>query len=161
MEKILQRVYSSRRVRVSLIIISHASVLLSVLSYAMLLVGAYLKEPMLALRICVAGAVPFFVVTVLRKLINAPRPYELYSFYEIAPKKKKGSSFPSRHVFSSFVVAVLSYILSPWLTAAVALAGIALSVSRVLLGIHFVRDVLTGALIGITSGLIGLVIIVF
>ena len=80
MEKILQRVYSSRRVRVSLIIISHASVLLSVLSYAMLLVGAYLKEPMLALRICVAGAVPFFVVTVLRKLINAPRPYELYSF---------------------------------------------------------------------------------
>lgn len=161
MEKVLQRVYSSRKASLSLRIISHASVLLSALAYAMLLVGTYLREPMLAVRICVAGAVPFFVVTVLRKLINAPRPYELYSFYENAPKKKNGSSFPSRHVFSSFVVAVLSYILSPWLAFAVSLVGIALSVSRVLLGIHFVRDVIAGAFIGITSGLIGLVIIVF
>ena len=109
------------------------------------------------IKICL----PFFVVTVLRKLIDAPRPYELYSFYENAPKKKQGSSFPSRHVFSSFIIATLSYILSPWLTAAVALVGVALSVSRVLLGIHFVRDVVAGALIGITSGLIGLVLIVF
>ena len=161
MEKVLYRVYSSRRVGASLKIISHASVLLSALAFALLLVSSYIREPLLALRLCVAGAVPFFVVTVLRKLIDAPRPYELYSFYENAPKKKQGSSFPSRHVFSSFLIAILSYILSPWLTAAVALVGVALSVSRVLLGIHFVRDVVAGALIGITSGLIGLVLIVF
>ena len=161
MEKVLYRVYSSRRVGASLKIISHASVLLSALTFALLLVSSYIREPLLALRLCVAGAVPFFVVTVLRKLIDAPRPYELYSFYENAPKKKQGSSFPSRHVFSSFLIATLSYILSPWLTAAVALVGVALSVSRVLLGIHFVRDVVAGALIGITSGLIGLVLIVF
>ena len=161
MEKVLYRVYSSRRVGASLKIISHASVLLSALAFALLLVSSYIREPLLALRLCVAGAVPFFVVTVLRKLIDAPRPYELYSFYENAPKKKQGSSFPSRHVFSSFIIATLSYILSPWLTAAVALVGLALSVSRVLLGIHFVRDVVAGALIGITSGLIGLVLIVF
>ena len=161
MEKVLYRVYSSRRVGASLRIISHASVLLSALAFALLLVSSYIREPLLALKLCVAGAVPFFVVTVLRKLIDAPRPYELYSFYENAPKKKQGSSFPSRHVFSSFLIAILSYILSPWLTAAVALVGVALSVSRVLLGIHFVRDVVAGALIGITSGLIGLVLIVF
>ena len=135
--------------------------LLSALAFALLIVSAYLREPLLALRIGVAAAVPFFVVTVLRKLVDAPRPYELYSFYETAPKRKSGSSFPSRHVFSSFVIATLSFILSPWLTAAIAIVGVALSVSRVLLGIHFVRDVLAGALIGITSGLIGLVLIVF
>ena len=161
MEKVLYRVYSSRRVGASLKIISHASVLLSALTFALLLVSSYIREPWLALRICVAAAVPFAVVTVLRRLIDAPRPYELYSFYENAPKKKQGSSFPSRHVFSSFIIATLSYILSPWLMAAVALVGVALSVSRVLLGIHFVRDVVAGALIGITSGLIGLVLIVF
>ena len=161
MEKVLYRVYSSRRVGASLRIISHASMLLSALTFALLLVSSYMREPLLALKLCAAGAVPFFVVTVLRKLIDAPRPYELYSFYENAPKKKQGSSFPSRHVFSSFLIAILSYILSPWLTAAVALVGVALSVSRVLLGIHFVRDVVAGALIGITSGLLGLVLIVF
>lgn len=161
MEKILYRVYSSRLASASLKIISHASVLLSALAFSLLLVSAYMREPWLALRICVAAAVPFAVITVLRRLIDAPRPYELYSFYETPPKNKRGSSFPSRHVFSSFIIATLSYILSPWLTAAVALVGIALSVSRVLLGIHFVRDVLTGALIGITSGLLGLALIVF
>lgn len=160
MEKILYRVYSSRHLSIPLIIISHASVLLSALVYAILLVKSYISEPQLALRICVAAAVPFAVVTVLRRLIDAPRPYELYSFYETPPKNKRGSSFPSRHVFSSFIIATLSYILSPWLAAAVALVGVALSVSRVLLGIHFVRDVLAGALIGITSGLLGLVLIV-
>lgn len=161
MEKILYRVYSSRRASISLKIISHASVLLSVFAFGVLLVTSFLDDPYLALKISIAGAVPFVTVTVLRRLINAPRPYELISFYKEAPKNKKGCSFPSRHVFSCFTVAVLSYVLSPWLTLAVAILGIALAVSRVLLGIHFIRDVVCGSLIGIISGLIGLVLIVF
>ena len=160
MEKILYRVYSSRRASLSLRIISHASVLLSVVAYAMLVVSSYLDEPMLAIKILIAGAVPFILVSVLRRLINAPRPYEMYDFYKEAPKSKKGSSFPSRHVFSCFTVAVLSYILSPLLAVAIAVTGVMLAVSRVLLGIHFVRDVVAGALIGLISGLLGLVLIV-
>ena len=34
--------------------------------------------------------------------------------------------------------------------------GLALAASRVLLGIHFIRDVLCGALVGVISGLIGI-----
>lgn len=161
MEKILYRVYSSKRVSVILKIISHASVLISVLAYALCLAFAFYGDVGFGIKLCVAGAVPFVTVSVIRRLIDAPRPYELYPFYEDAPKNKKGSSFPSRHVFSAFCVSALSYAVSPWLSLAAAMAGIALSVSRVLLGIHFIRDVLAGALIGITSGLIGLVIIVF
>lgn len=161
MERILYRVYSSRRVSVALKIISHASVFISVAAFLLLLTASYLEEPMLALKLCVAGAVPFAVVSAVRRLINAPRPYELYSFYKVAPKGKGGQSFPSRHVFSSFTVAVLSWILSPWLTVAVSLVGVILSVARVLLGIHFVRDVVAGALVGVVSGLIGLSLIVF
>ena len=157
----MYRVYSSRRVSASLRIISHVSVLLSVAAFAMLVISSYIDEPMLAVRICFAAAVPFAVVTALRKLINAPRPYELYSFYECAPKKKKGSSFPSRHVFSSFLISVLAYILSPWLTVAAMLSGIALSVSRVLLGIHFIRDVVTGALAGAVCGALGMLTVLF
>ena len=160
MERVLRRVYSSRRMSVSLKIISHASVLISVAAFILVLVTSYLKEPMLALRVALAGGIPFVIVTVIRRAVNAPRPYELYSFYDVPPKNKRGQSFPSRHVFSSFTVAVLSVTVSPILTAVLALVGLLLAMARVLLGMHFIRDAVCGALIGILSGVCGLLIIV-
>ena len=160
MERVLRRVYSSRRMSVSLKIISHASVLISVAAFILVLVTSYLKEPMLALRVALAGGIPFVIVTVIRRAVNAPRPYELYSFYDVPPKNKRGQSFPSRHVFSSFTVAVLSVTVSPILTVSLALVGLLLAMSRVLLGMHFIRDVVCGALIGILSGVCGLLFIV-
>ena len=161
MERVLLRVYSSRRISISLKIISHASVLISVFAYIILLTHSYIEDPWLSVKLCICGAVPFVLVTLIRRLINAPRPYELISFYEVPPKDKRGQSFPSRHVFSAFTVAMLSFVLSPFLAAAIMIVGVALSVARVLLGMHFVRDVVCGALIGIVSGLIGLCLIVY
>ena len=160
MERVLRRVYSSRRMSVSLKIISHASVLISVAAFILVLVTSYLKEPMLALRAALAGGIPFVIVTVIRRAVNAPRPYELYSFYDVPPKNKRGQSFPSRHVFSSFTVAVLSVTVSPILTVSLAFVGLLLAMARVLLGMHFIRDVVCGALIGILSGVCGLLLIV-
>ena len=160
MERVLRRVYSSRRMSVSLKIISHASVLISVAAFILVLVTSYLKEPMLALRVALAGGIPFVIVTVIRRAVNAPRPYELYSFYDVPPKNKRGQSFPSRHVFSSFTVAVLSVTVSPILTVSLALVGLLLAMARVLLGMHFIRDAVCGALIGILSGVCGLLFIV-
>ncbi len=161
MEKILRRVYGSPRLSLTLKIISHASVLLSVTSYLALLLDSFISDKILALRFAVAGAVPYILVSLARHFINAPRPYELYAFYDRPPKNKRGSSFPSRHVFSAFTVAALSFAASPWLSVAVAVAGLALAVSRVLLGMHFWRDVCAGALIGLASGVLGLTLIVF
>ena len=160
MEKILYRVYSSRRVSLALKIISHVSVLVSVLAYAVGLAIAFSEGLEFFIRLAVAGAIPFILLSVLRRLINAPRPYELYPFYKEAPKGKRGMSFPSRHVFSAFTVSALVSVISPWLSVAAAVAGITLAVSRVLLGIHFMRDVTAGALVGAVSGLLGLFIIV-
>ena len=141
-------------------IISHVSVLVSVLAYAAGLAIAFSEGLEFFIRLAVAGAIPFILLSVLRRLINAPRPYELYPFYKEAPKGKRGMSFPSRHVFSAFTVSALVSVISPWLSVAAAAAGITLAVSRVLLGIHFMRDVTAGALVGAVSGLLGLFIIV-
>ena len=161
MEKLLRRVYDSRNISRTLKIISHASVILCVISYIALLAHSYLAEPMAALRLAAAGAVPFVIVSITRRIINAPRPYELYDFYEVKPKGKAGQSFPSRHVFSAFIIASLAICTSPWLSLAAALLGTALAVSRVLLGMHFIRDVLAGALIGIICGTLGILILIF
>lgn len=104
-------------------------------------------------------AVPFVIVTVVRALINAPRPYEILDFYEVKPKSKKGHSFPSRHAASAFVIAAVVIFHSVWFGALLFALGILLCVCRVILGIHFVRDVLAGALIGLISGIGGMLIL--
>lgn len=56
---------------------------------------------------CVTIAVPavsFILVSVFRAKLNARRPYEVYQFQPLIPKDKCGNSFPSRHVFSIFVI---------------------------------------------------------
>ena len=132
------------------------SVLYSVFVFGVLLFSSELRA---AMTLAVLAAVPFLALTLIRYLCNAPRPYELISFYAIPPKKKKGKSFPSRHVFSAFLIAVLAFPTLPVLSSVLLLLGVALAVSRVLLGIHFIRDVLAGAVIGAISGAIAHLII--
>ena len=151
MTELLKKVSESRRVSLTLRLISHLAVLLSVLSYALLLAVSFTRSPLNALKLIAITAIPFLLVSAMRRLINAPRPYELYDFYTLPPKEKRGSSFPSRHVFSGFLIATLTCLWSLPL-------GICLFVSGVLLAIHFIRDCVTGALIGVISGSIGALI---
>ena len=160
-----KRVYRHPRLVFTLKLIGAVSVSLVVLLFAYALgVLVFFGEYVSALKLTVLTAVPFLAVTALRTLINCERPYEVFDIAELSDLRsgaRHGHSFPSRHVFSAFCVSALSAAVSPWLSLAAAVAGTALSVSRVLLGIHFIRDVLAGALIGIVSGLLGLAIIVF
>ena len=115
-----------------------------------------------ALKLSIMAAVPFVILSVLRILIHSQRPYEVFDiheFSELREKKKSGRSFPSRHVFSAFLIGVLwiPYAL-PFGIAAI-LLGILMALERVARGIHFVKDVLVGAVIGILSGVIGILIL--
>ena len=169
MRELLIKVYENKRLSVFLKILSHVAVAVSVVAYALMLFTAVLcactwpeeDNPWISVLVAfiVSTVVPFVIVTLVRKRINAPRPYELYDFYEVKPKNKYGCSYPSRHVFSAFVIATLAYgVYSPILGIPLFILGIALALSRVLLGIHFTRDVVAGALIGIISGLIGILL---
>ena len=154
MEDLLKRVYSSKKISTSLKIISHASVAVYVSAFLLMLVHYSFSEPWSALKLALGGAVPYILVSITRRIINAPRPYQLYDFYEVLPKGKKGCSFPSRHVFSAFVIAVFAYRFSVLIFAVLLILGTLLAVARVLLGIHFIRDVAAGALIGIISAIL-------
>jgi membrane-associated phospholipid phosphatase len=107
---------------------------------------------------CIFG-VAVLLVSLARRLINAKRPYEIYGFYIEKPKDKSGRSFPSRHVFSSFLIATLAYAFSPIFALILCGVSIILAVCRVLLGIHFISDVVFGALIGIFSGALTVILI--
>ncbi|MBQ7387174.1 MAG: phosphatase PAP2 family protein [Clostridia bacterium] len=159
MERLLKEISENKILTLSLKVYSHACVLLSVILFVMLEYKAYESSLTEALSLAVSLAVPFLVVSVLRVIINAPRPYEVLGIYENLPKNKRGRSFPSRHAFSVFAIAVTAFPTYPALAVTGIILGVGLCIARVLLGIHFVRDVLAGALIGIASAAFGLIIL--
>lgn len=103
-------------------------------------------------------ALGFALVSWLRKRVNAARPYELHSIDALIHKETEGQSFPSKHVYSSFAIATcwVSYSLS--LGAVFAVFAFCIALIRVIGGVHFPKDVITGALIGIAFGSAGLLL---
>ena len=163
MINVYRRVYSIPRLALTLKILGALAVfyVAGVFAYGvgnLLWSGEYLY----AAELVSVAAVPFIAVTLMRYFINAERPYEVFDIDElkaIKEKGKKGHSFPSRHVFSAFLIGVLFIPYGVAFGIAALLLGAFIAVERVLLGIHFVRDVLVGAVIGALSGLIGVLIL--
>lgn len=97
----------------------------------------------------------FLILSVFRYLVNRRRPYEAYGVGPAIPKDTKGKSFPSRHVFSAFVIAMTYLFFFPysWCGICLLLMGVVLAVFRVISGVHYVSDVIVGAAWGIAAGL--------
>ena len=111
------------------------------------------KKPELGKAILVP-AVSFVVLSIFRYLYNAPRPYEVFDTPSLIRKDTRGKSFPSRHVFSAFVIAVTVFYTCHPLGIFLGICSLLLAVSRVLGGVHFTKDVLAGAVSGILCGML-------
>ena len=158
MEKILRKVQENAATTRALKLFSHLVSALSVASFLFLILVSLKESPLEFLRLALVLGVPFVAVTVLRKLINAPRPYEIYDFYPTPPKNKSGSSFPSRHAHSAFAIGTVMCFYSPILGSVLLVLGGFMCCARVLVGMHFVRDVICGAVVGSVSALVGAII---
>src|SRR5699024_2462800 len=106
-------------------------------------------------RVLFAPAISFVFVRMIRHCIDPPRPYEVKEIDPIIKKETKGNSFRSRHLFSAFVIAIALYFIYKPLGILLMFAGFLLAVLRVIGGVHFPRDVIVGAIIGIVSGVLG------
>lgn len=132
---------------------------LTVAAYAvyigMCLLWAWRRDVRLLPTLLIPG-IPFALVSLFRKRFNAPRPYEALDIDPLIAKDTHGKSFPSRHVFSMFVIAMTGGLLSPVVPAILLPAGAIMAWIRVVGGVHFPRDVIAGAIVGLLSGAIGL-----
>lgn len=103
-------------------------------------------------------AAGFVLVTGLRSAINAPRPYEALGIPSVTPKDTKGKSFPSRHAACGAVIAGTALLTVPVIGWLLLVISLLIAVSRVLAGVHFVRDVAAGWLLGMAVALVGFLI---
>lgn len=124
-------------------------------AYPVALIVLAVRQDGRQLRAFLVPAVSFVLLSVYRHVVNAKRPYEVLDIQPIIHKDTRGFSFPSRHVFSCFVIAMTFLWLIPWLGAMLLCFGVLLACCRVVGGVHFPRDVIVGAAVGILSGLIG------
>ncbi len=102
-----------------------------------------------SLRQCHYGA---FLLSLGRSLYNR-RVHTRLDYPTHLMEPSLGKSFPSRHVFSATVIAMLALTLN-WLGGAMLFLAGALALLRVLGGVHYPSDVLAGYVIGILVGLL-------
>ena len=122
----------------------------------------YSGQYLFALHLSLVTAIPFLIVSLVRALIDSPRPYEVFDtpeLEEMRKGRKRGKSFPSRHVFSAFLIGVLWLYFNTLYGIAAIILGSFIAIERVILGIHFPKDVTAGAAVGILSGIIGILVL--
>ena len=124
--------------------------------YLTLLATTYFQEG-LGKQVLIYVFVPatgFMILSLLRKKINAPRPYEEWTIKPLLDRDSPGQSMPSRHVFSATIISMAC------LHASLTMGMICLTLSaflglvRVLGGVHYPKDVVVGYICGLVWGVI-------
>ena len=124
--------------------------------YLTLLTTIYFQEG-LGKQIWIYVFVPasgFVILSLLRKKINAPRPYEVWEIIPLLDRDSPGQSMPSRHVFSATIISMAC------LHASLTMGMICLTLSaflglvRVSGGVHYPKDVVVGYICGLVWGVL-------
>jgi undecaprenyl-diphosphatase len=99
----------------------------------------------------IAGLAGFLI---LKRITGRERPCatEPHCWASLLPPDR--FSFPSGHTITAFAVAVSIGLFYPALLAGLIFCALSVAASRILLGLHFLSDVLAGILIGTTIGLL-------
>ena len=105
-------------------------------------------------RFVAVPAATLLLVSLLRRLIRRPRPYERWK--EATPllrAHKRGQGCPSRHAASALAIALAGCTVHPALGAALLMLALGVGVTRVVAGVHFVGDVLAGFALALLCGI--------
>lgn len=99
---------------------------------------AYLGLPALTLGL----------VTLLRKLVNRPRPFDALSL-KPSVSHESGGSFPSKHSASAMIIALSFLWAHPIGVLPLVTLAFLTGISRVFAGVHYPLDVLAGQLLAL------------
>ena len=124
--------------------------------YLTLLVATYLQEG-LGKQVLMYVFVPasgFVILSLLRKKINAPRPYEVWEIVPLLDRDSPGQSMPSRHVFSATIISMACLHDSLIVGFILLILSVFLGLVRVLGGVHYPKDVVVGYACGLVWGVL-------
>ncbi len=132
-----------------------------VASYIILLFYYFVRKDNDLLLAVTVPLSSFIALSVFRYLVNRPRPYEKFGLPPVIPKDTVGKSFPSRHVFSAFIIAFTYLMWSPFWPVGIilTLVAVAIAIIRVISGVHYISDVICGAAVALATAIVGYIIL--
>lgn len=133
--------------------------LLIFILYPIGIVWVFFKQSEIFFQFVLVPLGVFLMVTALRKLINEQRPYERYRIEPVFAKNTKGKSMPSRHTASAFIISMAILKINLYLGIGFLAVSFVIMLSRVLAGVHYIRDVFVGMTISIVIGYVFLFLI--
>jgi len=103
----------------------------------------------------VASALSVLLFSQLKRLTGRRRPCQIapHCWATLLPPDQ--FSFPSGHTMTAFAVAIPLSLFYPTLTIGLLFCALSIAMSRILLGMHILSDVVAGALIGTGLGYLG------
>ena len=96
----------------------------------------------------------FVILSLLRKKINAPRPYEVWEIIPLLDRDSPGQSMPSRHVFSASIISMACLHASLSVGLILLILSAILGLVRVLGGVHYPKDVVVGYMCALVWGVL-------
>ena len=124
--------------------------------YLTMLATTYLQQG-LGKQVLIYVFIPasgFVILSLLRKKINAPRPYEVWEIVPLLDRDSPGQSMPSRHVFSATIISMACLHASLTMGMICLILSAFLGLVRVLGGVHYPKDVVVGYICGLVWGVI-------
>ena len=124
--------------------------------YLTLLATTYLQQG-LGKQVLIYVFIPasgFVILSLLRKKINAPRPYEEWGIKPLLDRDSPGQSMPSRHVFSVTIISMACLHASLSVGVILLVLSALLGLVRVLGGVHYPKDVVVGYICGLVWGVL-------
>jgi undecaprenyl-diphosphatase len=105
--------------------------------------------------VCASGAAALFGILVfkaLKGLSQRARPCQIepHCWSKVLPPDK--FSFPSGHTMTAFSIALVVSYFYPSLEGMLFFLALSIAVSRIVLGMHFLSDVLAGVVLGVVLG---------
>ena len=100
------------------------------------------------------SATGFVILSLLRKKINAPRPYEEWDIKPLLDRDSPGQSMPSRHVFSATIISMACLHASLSVGVILLVLSALLGLVRVSGGVHYLKDVVVGYICGLAWGVL-------
>ncbi len=158
--KLNRYMLSHKKLSKTLVILCKAITLAFYIFYPLFLALCFYIFGMSAIKLALIPFISLIIVSVIRALINSKRPYEQLPITPLYNKKTAGKSFPSRHTFAVFIITFsLYFFCSPISFSFLLFLSVALAILRVLLGVHYISDVLAGFLFAVFFAVLGYKII--
>lgn len=107
----------------------------------------------------IAAATGILLFSILKKCVGRPRPCALepHCWATLLPPDR--FSFPSGHSITAFAVAIPLSIFYPIAAPVLLALAASIALSRIILGMHFLSDVIAGSMIGSTLGCVAFYVV--